>query len=698
MKHPTAAVPFCKPFAFRLVLAMLALALVAPAALAQEYPLGDTGKPDDYDQTIRHFDQSYGGYDQFVDALPHGFNWMDQGVVTSAKNQGACGSCYAFAGVGSMESKILMDGGAKEDLSEQQIVSCDTTMYACNGGSASVLKFWTDNGPMRESCTGYRPEDNVQCSDLDNCEQLPPRVKNYYTVDTSDFRQIQTSLQNDGPTYFRYDVYSDFFTFWSEATPGDVYRQSSGSLKGGHAVLIVGWDGYKMAWLCKNSWGETAGPNGDGTFWIGYAGSHANDLNFGMSNYYIQTAGPPDPEDAKLTANDGAANDWFGYATSISGNAALVGAYWDDDAGEASGAAYVFRLANGQWTQEAKLTAGDPAAKEQFGYTVSIDGDIAIVGANQDGEKGQFAGAAYVFKHSGGTWTQTAKLIASDGKADVYFGESVALSGNVAVVGAPYDDEKGGYAGAAYVFENSGGTWTQTAKLTAGDAEGGEEFGHNVAISGEDIVVGASWDDEKAFGAGAAYIFTRNGSNWTQATKLLANDGELNDHFGGVVAISGDHAVIGSGGDDDKGETAGAAYIFRRSSGAWSQEAKLTAADGVKDDHFGVSVAIDGEYAVIGASHTDEVAFNNGAAYVFARESGKWNQIQKYFPEDGIATGYFGASAGISGKTLAIGASGDEDKGENAGAVYIRGLSVSKKTPDIAVNPESHDFGKVQVD
>ncbi|MCP4136363.1 MAG: hypothetical protein GY754_35660, partial [bacterium] len=241
-------------------------------------PSGDQGLPDDYDKTLKSF--SSGSRSLFT--FPQTFNWNDLGVVTPAKNQGGCGSCWAFASTGAIESKILMLGGPLYDLSEQQQVSCNTSMSGCGGGNMASLQYWYTQLPKKEECTGYSGN-GVSCSDMDDCNGIPFKTSGYYTVNTANITDVKMSLMSDGPTYFRYDFYTDFNTYWSTGAAGEVYTQTSGIRNGGHAILIIGWDDDRNAWLCKNSWGETQGPNDDGTFWMAYSG-HTNNLNFGMAN------------------------------------------------------------------------------------------------------------------------------------------------------------------------------------------------------------------------------------------------------------------------------------------------------------------------------------------------------------------------------------------------------------------------------
>ena len=210
----------------------------------------------------------------------------------------------------------------------------------------------------------------------------------------------------------------------------------------------------------------------------------------------------------KITASDGAAGDWFGFSVSISGDYAVVGAYWDDDNGSSSGSAYVFKRTGTSCAQEAKLLPSDGAEFDRFGWNVSISGDYAVVGAKWDDDNGFFSGSAYVFKRTGTIWAQETKLLASDGAADDFFGNSVSISGDYAVVGAIGDDDNGSWSGSAYVFKRTGTSWAQEAKLLPSDVAASDNFGHSVSISGDYAVVGARWDDDNGTDAGSVYLYT----------------------------------------------------------------------------------------------------------------------------------------------------------------------------------------------
>jgi uncharacterized repeat protein (TIGR01451 family) len=325
-----------------------------------------------------------------------------------------------------------------------------------------------------------------------------------------------------------------------------------------------------------------------------------------------------------LMASDGAMGDSFGGSLSLSGNTLLVGARTKAMGGNFNvGAAYVFVRSGTTWTQQQKLLASDGQAFDEFGISVSLFGDTAVIGARlDDNSHGTNAGAAYVFERSGTVWTQQQKLLALDGAPDDDFGWTVSIWGDTAVIGAMQDDNAGGTdAGAAYVFVRSGSAWAQQQKLLAADGAAYDEFGYSVSIVGDTLVSGAP-----AFfssGTGAAYVFVRSGTTWTQQQELLASDGASSDVFGNDVALVGNAAVIGAPRDDNSnGEGAGAAYVFVRSGTTWTEQQKLLAQDGAAFDWFGHAASIFGDTVAVGAPF-DETAAGDGAgsAHVF-REAG----------------------------------------------------------------------------
>ncbi len=397
------------------------------------------------------------------------------------------------------------------------------------------------------------------------------------------------------------------------------------------------------------------------------AGAYQDDSAKG-SAYVFFRSGKNWSQQARLVASDGAASDNFGYSVGVFGDTAVVGAWYDDDKGTDAGSAYVFTRAGTSWSQQAKLAAADGAAGDLFGVSVGLSGDTVIAGAYKDDDNGTDSGSAYVFTRSNTVWSGQAKLTAGDRAAGDFFGYSVGLSGDTAIVGAYYDDDKGPDSGSAYVFVRSGAAWVPQAKLTAPDGAAGDAFGWSVGLSEDTAVVGARYDDDKASNSGSAYVFTRSGSAWSQQAKLTASDGFTNDYFGVSVGLSGDTVVVGAFNDDDKGLDSGSAYVFARSNKVWSQQAKLVASDGAANDYLGRSVRISGDTVVVGAEQDD--AFR-GSAYVFTRSNALWRQQAKLVAADAASSDYFGCSVGISGESVLIGAYMDDDKGMNAGSAYV---------------------------
>jgi hypothetical protein len=357
----------------------------------------------------------------------------------------------------------------------------------------------------------------------------------------------------------------------------------------------------------------------------------------------------------RMSPADAAPGDQVGWSVAVAGSTAVVGA---DGTGSSAGAAYVFVLASGSWSEQAELTAAGGAAGDQFGYSVAIAGSTVVVGAparNSD------TGAAYVFTGSGGTWTEQPVLTAAGGTAGDYFGGSVAISGSTALVGAT--EGASGGAGAVYVFTRSGSAWSQAAQLSAAGGASGDLFGASVAISGSTAVVGAYANNSDT---GAAYVFAGSGGTWSQEAELTASDGVASDLFGCSVAISGSTIVIGA---YAHGSDAGAAYVFTGTGNTWSQQAELTAEDGAAGNDFGASVSVAGSTAVIGApGFTNSSA---GSAYQFVRSGTSWSQQSELTEPGAVAGNRFGNSVAIAGSTAVLGA---PDTSSSTGAAYVFGL------------------------
>lgn len=401
-------------------------------------------------------------------------------------------------------------------------------------------------------------------------------------------------------------------------------------------------------------------------------------------------------EVAKLVASDAATGDYLGYSVSISGDTAVIGSpYATDDAGDYAGKAYVFRRINGVWVEEAKLTASDSRSTDFFGQSVSISGDTAVVGATSathlnDGYTR--SGAAYIFTRKDGVWTQEEKLTASDSSAWDNFGWSVSIFGDTAVVGVNTHDPRSTISGAVYVFTQSEGVWKEDAKLTASDTVKSDLFGTRVSVYMDTILVGAIGDADNGTDSGSAYVFTRAGGIWTEEAKLMASDPAAGDSFGQSVSIFSDTAVIGADRDDGNGGVdSGSAYVFTRSGKAWAEEAKLTASEEEAYDSFGWSVAVSGDTVLIGAYLDDGVQTDSGAAYVFTRSDGVWTEQEELTDSHDPYYPAFGWSVAISGKNAIVGAPYEDAAGESSGTAYVFDLSPPPTAHITPVSPDPRD-------
>jgi hypothetical protein len=224
----------------------------------------------------------------------------------------------------------------------------------------------------------------------------------------------------------------------------------------------------------------------------------------------------------ELRASDGAAGDAFGFSLAVSGDTVVVGARFDEDSGNFAGSASVFVRSGTTWTEQAKLVASDEAAYDFFGYSVAIGLDTAVIGAFGNDDRGIDCGSAYVFLRDGNTWREEAKLVASDGQAGDNFGLSVAVNLDTVVAGAVGDNDSGEGSGSAYVFVRSGTTWTEQAKLRAGDGKAGDNFGSSLTLTADAVVVGAPGNKDSSLDPGSEYVFVRNGTTWTEQAKLRA--------------------------------------------------------------------------------------------------------------------------------------------------------------------------------
>ncbi len=374
-------------------------------------------------------------------------------------------------------------------------------------------------------------------------------------------------------------------------------------------------------------------------------------------------------QQSQKIVTQGAVEDNFGYAISLDGNRALIGAPLDDDNGSDAGAAYIFDFVNGQWSSPVKLLSS--VTDINFGMSVDLSGDRAIIGSNRIAFES--TGSAYIFDFNGTTWTET--VILDSASLNDEFGYSVSLSGDRALVGAYFDSENGVKSGTVYVYELNG-TWQLTDKLIPSDGQLDDIFGFSVNLFADRAIVGAYTKDDTISGfsrAGAAYIYDYDAVNdlWIE-TKLEIPNPSTNGFFGRSVDLENNRAVVGaSNGRGLNNSTTGTAYIYDydSSSDMWSG-VTLFASDGSSSDNFGISVSLDNDRALIGAHLDDDNDTNSGAAYQFDYDGNTWMETKKYLASDGANSDLYGWSVSLSDDNALIAAYQDNDSGTDSGSVY----------------------------
>ena len=379
------------------------------------------------------------------------------------------------------------------------------------------------------------------------------------------------------------------------------------------------------------------------------------------------------PQQRKLLASDAAFDDQFGINVAMDGDTAVVGAWREDGTATDTGAVYVYVRSGGQWSEQAKLVASDGAADDTFGTDVAISGDTIVVGTPRDDDDGADSGAVYVFVRSGTIWSEQAKLTASDAGAGDNFGSSVSIDGDTLVTGAPFESAAASSAGAAYVFTRTGSSWAEQQKLVASDAATGDLFGVSVAVSGDTVVAGAHFVGDVE---GAAYVYLRSGSSWSEQQKLTGSDTSSGDTFGITVSVSGDTAMVGAFNRDEGGTAdAGGVYVFERTGVMWSEADILLAGD-LSSSNFGVRLQLKGDRAVIGAWKDATAATDAGAAYLFTKTGNQWIEHQKLVASDAAADDLLGAGVALSANTVIAGSYADDGSAVDMGSAYVFDLDV----------------------
>ncbi len=367
----------------------------------------------------------------------------------------------------------------------------------------------------------------------------------------------------------------------------------------------------------------------------------------------------------KIVASDAQTNDFFGYSSAIDGSYAICGAIGEDTGATSAGAAYVFfRNISGDWDSGTKIQSSSIQASALFGNSISISGDYAIVGAFMEDSGSTDSGAAYIFHRTGeNTWSSGARILGTFSSTQYYFGCSVSISGDYAVVGAYGEQISSVRAGAIYIFNRTDvNTWGSVTRIPCPHLIGDTNFGYSVAISGDYMVVGSKTEQ-------VVRTYHRTGSNiWSSGSDLVALDASGGDNFGYSVAISGDYVIVGATGNYGG---AGAAYIFHRTGiNTWDAGTKIVAYDRHYNDNFGLSVAISGDYAIIAAKHS--AVSGSLSTYIFRRiGTNSWEENSKIISSNALTGNFSDHLISLSGDYGIVGAPNDDDSASDAGAAYI---------------------------
>jgi hypothetical protein len=341
-----------------------------------------------------------------------------------------------------------------------------------------------------------------------------------------------------------------------------------------------------------------------------------------------------------------------------------------------------------------KLIPADVLAGDTFGFAAALDGDALVIGSAATKDDVNSVGAAYIYRLQKNGWRLEDKLVADDGGAFDLGGSSVAISGDVVVIGVSEDDSIDETdpdvpiitpnLGSAYVYRFDGDVWTQEQKLEASDMAATDFFATSVSISGSVIASGAPFNDDTAVSTGSVYMFRYDGATWIEEAKLNADDATASDQFGTAVALDGEVLAVGAPIDSANGFLTGSTYVFRYDGADWNQEQKLVTDDAAAFDIFGTSLDISGDVIVVSALLQDEAGQQAGAVYVYRYNEDSiplpWVFEKKLLASDASAFDYFGSSVTVDGDTIVVGAILDDDGGSRSGAAYVFRYDAVSKT------------------
>lgn len=392
----------------------------------------------------------------------------------------------------------------------------------------------------------------------------------------------------------------------------------------------------------------------------------------------------------KVFGSDTSAGDSFGTSVAIQGDRAVVGAQTQGTSFTLRpGAAYVFERGPSGWVETAVLVSPGPLDNERFGSDVAVDGDRILVGAYGSRLGGEaWSGAAYLFEKDALGWHHAFTFVPSDTQKSQLFGHDVALDGDRVAIGAEYDaNPVGGGAGAVYVFDRVGGTWLETQKLTSLTAGPNARFGTSLDLEGERLLIGAPLAVTLGGTYGSAFVFELQAGSWSEVAVLVVNPAVSPGGFGDALALDGDSVVVGAYSEDGVGWNSGAAYAFERDLGGWSLTQRLEAPVPEVGAHFGYRIALEGDVLAISAHRADLVgALNTGRVLRFERDASGWHALDSIHALPPVPELSFGASLALDAGTILVGTP-DEDSlgvslGEGNGAAFFTRFATLASAPD----------------
>ncbi len=388
-------------------------------------------------------------------------------------------------------------------------------------------------------------------------------------------------------------------------------------------------------------------------------------------------------EETKLTASDASSQSQFAWEVALAGNQLFVGNHLKNSG---VGCVYYFDFDGEQWLEQDIIVSSDKA-NANFGSSVALHNNAALVGAERDDPNGADSGSVYIMEYFDDAWHHSEKIAPANGNAYAHFGNSVAISEETFLIGAYLDDTMGFQSGAAYFYQRATGLFQ---RILVADGGSSGQFGSDVAITDSGIaIIGCSHDDPLGTNSGSAYIYEFIEGSWERMEKLIPVDGAGSDEFGCSVAIVGNTAFVGAPNNDEIGTNMGAVYVFEKIGSLWVENQKLTSIDG---DLFGFAVSVSGDFLIVGSPGSAGAVSNTGSAFVYEKEGATWIFKERLYASDGVWGDNFGVSVAVSNSLVAVGAPYvDDGIIYSIGSAYVFDLMASSAIPESS-KPETRQL------